>query len=118
FDEKMHGFFIAVGARRPAYAGSLGKCLLSGLASEAFEGVLKRVELRGGTPTTIVDPTVLAKEVALVRHRGYAINNGEFFPGVVGIGVPIRDREGGVVAAININWFSMQPITNAEVEQH
>jgi IclR family transcriptional regulator, pca regulon regulatory protein len=118
YDEKMHGFFIAVGARRPAYAGSLGKCLLSGLSSDDLEGFLSRVERNRRTPTTIVDAETLRAEVAAVRERGYAINNGEFIAGVVGIAVPVRDREGRVAAALNINWFSPQPITPAEVELH
>ena len=118
YDEKMHGFFIAVGARRPAYAGSLGKCLLSGLPSESLEAFLTRVERAKRTPTTIVDAGALKRELAEVRERGYAINNGEFISGVVGVGVPVRDRDGSIAAAININWFSPQPITTNEVERH
>ncbi|WP_256366602.1 IclR family transcriptional regulator C-terminal domain-containing protein [Methylocapsa sp. S129] len=118
YDEKMHGFFIAVGARRPAYAGSLGKCLLSGLSPEAFEEFLTRVERTQRTPTTLVSAQSLEREVAKVRKQGYAINNGEFISGVVGIAVPVRDREGRVAAAININWFSPKPIAKPDLDQH
>ena len=42
FSPKMFGFYISIGARHPAYAGSLGKVLLSGLSEKKLDEYLAR----------------------------------------------------------------------------
>lgn len=115
---KMHGFFIGVGARRPAYAGSLGHALLSGLPEQELETYLSSIPRTAFTSTTVTDKASLRKRLKEVREQGYAINNGEHIVGVVGVAVPVRDRSRKVVAAINLNWFSSTSIRHEDALKH
>ena len=50
------------------------------------------------------------------RSRGYAVNRGEFRLGVCGIASPVRDRGGGVVAAIGV-WGAEKSILGTRREE-
>src|SRR5262249_14433863 len=50
------------------------------------------------------------------RERGYAVNRGEFRAGVCGIAAPVRDRSGGVVAAVGV-WGSEKNILGSRREE-
>jgi IclR family acetate operon transcriptional repressor len=50
------------------------------------------------------------------RSRGYAVNKGEFRPGVCGIAVPVRDRGGNVVASIGL-WGAEKNILGARRDE-
>lgn len=117
FSQKMFGFFIAIGARHPAYAGSLGKVLLSGLPDDRLDAYLASVPRAAHTPETLRSAPALRREIAAVRNNGYAVNRGELNTGIVGIAVPVRDKDGKVAAAVNANWISVQPIKNADIKR-
>ena len=51
------------------------------------------------TPLTLTRRKDIERDLEETRGRGYSINRGEFRAGVCGIGVPVRDRTGGVIAA-------------------
>jgi DNA-binding IclR family transcriptional regulator len=57
----------------------------------------------------------IERDLEETRQRGYAVNRGEFRAGVVGIGVPIRDRTGVVVAAIGV-WGAEKNILGSRRE--
>ena len=71
---------INIGTRFPAYCTSMGRVLLAELSSERLDGYLGSAELRGFTSRTITQPAALRS-----------------------IAVPIRDRSGQVVAAVNVS---------------
>jgi DNA-binding IclR family transcriptional regulator len=56
--------------------------------------------LEAFTPNTIVDPSVLRQELALVRERGYAVTMEENEIGLAAVGAPIRTLDGRVIAAV------------------
>jgi IclR family transcriptional regulator, pca regulon regulatory protein len=95
---------ISVGTRLPAYATSLGRVLLADLpdAERELAEWAARGKLRPLTPRTITDPSVLAAELEEVRTRGYALADEELEEGLRSIAVPVRDRTGRVVAAVNV----------------
>jgi IclR family transcriptional regulator, pca regulon regulatory protein len=94
---------ISVGTRFPAYATSMGRVLLAGLAPDALDAVLDRSELVALTPGTIHDRDALHTELARVRHQGWALVDQELEVGLRSIAAPIHDRAGVVVAAINMS---------------
>jgi IclR family pca regulon transcriptional regulator len=75
---------ITVGTRLPAYATALGRVLLA----DAPAGTITDEHLPEGT-------------LASVRSQGYALVDEELEEGLRSIAVPIRDRSGRVVAALN-----------------
>lgn len=94
-----------VGMRLPAYATGLGKALLSDLPDEE---VVRRVTsspspMQRFTAATITDLDDLLADLAAVRDRGYARDNGEYTEGVFCIAVPIRSHSGDAVAAMSVS---------------
>jgi IclR family pca regulon transcriptional regulator len=94
---------IAVGTRFPAYATSMGRVLLAGLADPGLDAYLEAVQLRRLTDSTLVDPTALRAEILRVRNQGWALVDQELEDGLRSIATPIRDRSGVVIAAVNLS---------------
>jgi IclR family transcriptional regulator, pca regulon regulatory protein len=94
---------IAVGTRFPAYATSMGRVLLAGLSDAELDSYLDRVRPRPLTAGTLTDVGALGAEVLRARRQGWALVDQELEDGLRSIAVPIRDRSGGVVAAVNLS---------------
>jgi IclR family pca regulon transcriptional regulator len=93
---------INVGTRFPAYATSMGRVLLAGLPDGELEAYLGRVKLSRLTARTIATPAALRTELRRVRAQGYAIVDQELEEGLRSVAVPVRDRDGEAVAAVNV----------------
>ena len=106
----MLGYFIAVGARHPAYAGSMGKVLLAGLSKDKFEHYLAKMPRPAFTKQTLTKAEALRRAINDVHKSGYAVNRGELNVEIVGIAVPVRSRDGAIVAAVNVSWISVNPL--------
>jgi IclR family pca regulon transcriptional regulator len=117
FSSKMFGFYIAVGARHPAYAGSLGKVLLAGLPDQELDDYLRSVRRVAHTTKTLTTVSALRQEILAARKAGYALNRGELNTGIVGIAVPVRNKDGAVAAVVNVNWISVDPIKKTEIKR-
>ncbi|HUR05518.1 MAG TPA: IclR family transcriptional regulator C-terminal domain-containing protein [Nonomuraea sp.] len=89
---------ITVGTRFPAYATSMGRVLLADLPAERLAGMPSPPL----TPHTLTSPADLAAAVRQAAVDGYALVDQELEEGVRSIAVPIRDRSGRVVAAVNV----------------
>lgn len=86
-----------VGQRAPAYCSATGKAIL------AFGGEpMQTATLTRYTSTTLSDPAALARELALVRKRGYAVNQEEWRRGVCAIAVPLRGAGGAVAGSLSL----------------
>ncbi|GAB2849545.1 IclR family transcriptional regulator C-terminal domain-containing protein [Streptomyces deserti] len=93
---------ITVGTRFPAYVTSVGRVVLAHLPDEEVEARLARTELRPLTPHTIVSARALRAELDRVRRQGYALVDQELEEGLRSVAAPVRDRDGEVVAGVNI----------------
>ena len=94
---------ITVGTRFPAYATSMGRVLLAGLPEAELAEHLARVELAPLTARTVTDAGTLGERLDQVRRQGYALVDQELEEGLRSAAAPIRDREGTVVAAVNLS---------------
>jgi IclR family pca regulon transcriptional regulator len=94
---------ISVGTRFPAYATSMGRVLLAAQPAAARAEYLRTVQLEQLTPFTITDPADLAVVLGSVAQQGFALLDQELEEGLRSIAVPIHDRDGTVVAAMNIS---------------
>ncbi|MGW3106044.1 IclR family transcriptional regulator domain-containing protein [Streptomyces sp. NPDC001100] len=90
---------IAVGTRFPAYATALGRVLLSDAPPATLRQAL--ADPRPLTPHTLTDPGALSTALERVRSQGYALVDEELEAGLRSLAVPVRDRTGRVVAALN-----------------
>lgn len=93
---------LAIGSRLPAHATAMGHVLLAYLPPPLLENYLANAPLGALTDRTITDKAVLRRELQTVRRQGWAENDGESEKGVRTVAVPIVDRNGEVVAAINL----------------
>lgn len=95
-------FFTRVGVRRRAYFGAGGQVLLAWEPKEVVEAMLPQDKLEAFTLWSITDPADYMRRLRLVRDQGYALDRGEAFPDVTGLGAPIFDHNGKVIAAAAI----------------
>ncbi|MEU6949874.1 IclR family transcriptional regulator C-terminal domain-containing protein [Streptomyces sp. NPDC046316] len=97
---------ITVGTRFPAHATSLGRVMLADLPPDARAAWLADIEPRALTPHTLTSVGELAAVLERVREQGYALVDEELEQGLRSISVPVRDRAGAVVAAVNVAMHS------------
>lgn len=92
-----------VGRELPLHATSLGKAILSELPDAEVESILRDRGLDAITDRTRTDVDDLLAELAEIRERGYATDNGEYLQGMHCIGAPITDLEGSVEGAVSVS---------------
>jgi IclR family transcriptional regulator, pca regulon regulatory protein len=97
---------LHVGSHLPAYCTAMGRVLLSGLKPEEVKVFLTRIALVPKTQKTLTDPKRIAETVEKARRDGYAVVDEELEIGLRSIAVPLRDRSGSIVAAINVSTQS------------
>ncbi len=103
---RIVGVALHVGTRLPAFCTSMGRVILSGLSDTDLDAFLARARITAKTDRTVTDPAELARLIAKARADGYAIVDQELEIGLRSIAVPIRDRTGAIVAAINVSTQS------------
>lgn len=94
---------LNVGARLPAFATSMGRVLLAALPDDRLEARVAAMALPPLTPRTITDRAVLVEAVRRARTLGYAAVDEELEEGLRSIAVPIRNKAGAVLAAMNVS---------------
>jgi IclR family pca regulon transcriptional regulator len=94
---------LSIGSRLPAYCTSMGRVMLSALDDAALDATLDASDMRAYTPRTIVDKDELKKTLAQIRRQGWAIVDQELEAGLISLSAPIRNRQGRVIAALNIS---------------
>ncbi len=93
-----------IGAENPMYCTGVGKCLLAYMPAEARKRIFKGYQaLEARTPKTIVSLDLLERDLALVRERGYSLDDEEFGLGLFCVAVPVFNKGGHVVAAISLS---------------
>jgi DNA-binding IclR family transcriptional regulator len=92
---------LEVGASIPWHASALGKAMAAHLDTEHCRSLLD-APLPRLTGRTITDPAELERQLARVRHDGFAIEDQEAIVGEAGIAAPLFDNRGAVVGAIGL----------------
>ena len=89
-----------IGQLTPLHATSSGKVLLAHAPDDVVALAMK--SLTKVTPYTLTQPGLLAAQLERVRRDGYAQTNEEMSRGACSVAVPIRHREGAVIAALGV----------------
>ncbi len=103
---------INVGTRFPAHATSMGHVLLAGLSAHDLAEYLRQARFDALTPRTITSADALRDELERVRAQGWALVDQELEEGLRSVAAPVHDREGAVVAAVNLSTHASR--TTAE----
>jgi IclR family transcriptional regulator, acetate operon repressor len=90
------------GEHAPIHCTSTGKLFLAELDDASLSSFLGTRPLPRHTASTVSDPAALRTQVHAVRRRGWASTDGEYVAGVVGCAVPIRDRNGAMLASLAV----------------
>ena len=91
-----------VGERRPLHCCSIGKAMLAHQTPDACEALLSSMKLAPVTPYSITSMTKFRAHLENVRKQGYALDSEETEIGLCGVGAPLRDHTGEVIAAISV----------------
>jgi len=100
----------SVGTRWPAHATSTGKAVLATMGAAAVERALGP-KLARFTERTIVTHAELARDLADIRRRGWAIAAHELEIGYVAVGAVLRGQSGHAVGAISVGGSSARLTT-------
>ena len=101
--KKIMTISLSIGSRLPAYCTSMGRILLGGLSGEELDNILRKSDLKAITPHTVIDPARLKQIIRDDCAKGWSLVNQELEEGLVSLSVPIQDRTGRIVAAMNVS---------------
>lgn len=82
------------GTTLPVMAGAVGKLLLSRFDEKAAQSIIHEQGLQQFTSASILDEEIYLSELTIVREKGYAVDNGEYLPGVRAVATDIHNRRG------------------------
>jgi DNA-binding IclR family transcriptional regulator len=97
-----------IGLKRPPYYGMLGMTLVAYMPEEEKGRLLQLYPPARITDRTITDVMELMRRFDQIKKLGYYIEREEIIDGVMGVGVPIRDFLGNVVAALGASMPEFQ----------
>jgi len=93
-------FALSIGDRRPLYATSAGRALLSALPSAQLEAYLTALKPTRLTEQTLIERAALAEAIDTAREAGVAQTVDQAAEGVTGTAAVIRDAAGSVLGAL------------------
>ncbi|QFT60798.1 Pca regulon regulatory protein (plasmid) [Sulfitobacter sp. THAF37] len=89
------------GSRLPAHCTSLGRILLGALPEGEARAVIDASDLSPRTAYSLTDPDEIMARIDAARQAGHTVVDQEVEVGLRAIAVPLRNRAGAVVAALN-----------------
>jgi DNA-binding IclR family transcriptional regulator len=108
------GLAFSVGMRLPAWLTATGKALLAWQPPAALQALLGAgplAPLAGSTPLPLA---ALRRELALIRQRGWSVDDEGVREGVYCIGAPVFDAAGEVVAGLGVCIHKAQTDPDAD----
>lgn len=94
---------IPVGARYPCHAVASGRAMLFDMSAEEIAALYQGVPMQIYSEQTPATGAALADLIAEERAQGYAVNLSSFVSGIVSMSAPIRDKDGSIVASLNVS---------------
>ncbi|GAA5147494.1 IclR family transcriptional regulator C-terminal domain-containing protein [Microbacterium pseudoresistens] len=109
---------VSLGTRFPALATSLGMVQLAALAPEELHQALSTPSRASVTARWQPEEGELAQRLREVRAQGWAIADEYLALGIRSVAAPIRDGDGRVVAAVNVNTHAAETSLDILRERH
>jgi len=103
---------LSVGSRLPALHSSMGRVLLGFLAEDELWRRLKAMRIEPYTQQTITGIQPLFDRIRDDRLQGFSIVDEELERGLLSIAVPILDRHGNALGAINVSTHASRTTRN------
>lgn len=99
---RMISIGIHIGSRAPVHCVSTGRVLLAAMPDEAVQDYLDKARLTALTPYTQTSKVKLRELIEETRRQGWSMVDQELEVGLRSLSVPIRNRFGTTVAALNV----------------
>lgn len=112
---KIMSISLGAGSRLPAYCTSMGRVLLAGLPEDEARALLAAQPRPAHTRHTLTDIDALMARLNKARTQGWALVDQELEEGLISVAAPIVDRQGRVIAALNVSGQANR--TSARVMQ-
>jgi len=112
---KIMSISLGAGSRLPAYCTSMGRVLLAELPEAEAHARLEASPRTAHTRHTVTDLDTLMARVRKARTQGWALVDQELEEGLISVAAPIVDRQGRVIAALNVSGQANR--TSARVMQ-
>ncbi|MBM9508682.1 IclR family transcriptional regulator domain-containing protein [Actinacidiphila acididurans] len=115
---KIVSLAVQIGTRFPAAVTSLGKVQLAALAPAELADVLAQPSRSGLVPRRTAGQPEFDAEMREVRARGWALTDEELAAGIRSVAAPLRDGDGRVVAAVNVNCHAAETSVEYLLDHH
>lgn len=115
---RFEAFVRSIGTKLPVSVSAMGRVLLAALPDSELEQRLQSIKTMRLTKSTVVDTLKLREAIYEVRELGYSIIDQELEVGLRSLAVPIRGRDGKVIAAIGMSSSDPQLSRDAFVAKY
>jgi DNA-binding IclR family transcriptional regulator len=95
-------FHMPLGLREMPHRSAAGKAILAALDESLVRSIAQETGLPRFTPHTITDVDALLADLALVRGRGFAVDDEEDVTGILCAGAAFLGRDGRPAGAVSI----------------
>ncbi|MCP3740488.1 IclR family transcriptional regulator domain-containing protein [Rossellomorea sp. BNER] len=106
--ERIVGANLRVGSRLPYYATSLGKALVAWIPEAERRNIWNQSKIEPFTEKTLITFGKFEENLAQCRSQGFAYGDGELEEGLRSIAMPIFNRKGETIAAMNISTHMLR----------
>lgn len=103
--KRLLTFDPGIGSRVPAHLHSIGHVLLAALPPKVAEEWTRGVGFTQVMPDSLMTTDGLLAGVEAARVQGWALTQRQYEPDYGGISVPLQDKDGQVVAALNASFI-------------
>ena len=109
---RMHS---RVGGKAYAHTAGVAKAVLAFAPTDVREAAIEACTFEHFTDTTITSPEALRAEFETIRHRGYAVDDGEAEDYINCVAVPIFGLDGAVAGGLSVTAVrSLAPLASLE----
>jgi IclR family pca regulon transcriptional regulator len=108
---------LSVGSHLPALHTALGRILLGYLDEAELWRRLMSHRIEAYTPLTITEPQALFDRISADHAQRFSIVDEELERGLRALAVPVRDRSGQAIGAINLSTHSTRTTRNEMRQQ-
>lgn len=97
-----------LGQTFPLYVGASPKILLAYIPREKQLGIINNLKMIQYTPNTITDREHLLTRLDQIRTRGFEVDEEDYEIGTMGVGAPVFDHSGEIVAGVTVTTPSIR----------